>query len=143
MSEPLPFPGYTGDCSDNWAVLQFCRDGVVFQGAPAFENGYAWYKAPCGLRGPCGWLIPDSDYQFDFESQPCGYMYSTVRDGLPQTIGEYFMMRGFNMNLLEAMQEAHDDALRVSLQRADIRDDWLTVWLRECERIRSELCPST
>lgn len=132
------FAGYPGSPSLSLAVLAWCEAKVLSQGFPSFYEGDAWYRTPDGLyRDPVGWLIPDSDYRFEWESTPCNH---TLMTG-PPCIGNYLRGRGFDLDLLVRLQCMHDNELRVDERSLDIRPDWAKRWVTCCQWLRENALP--
>jgi len=87
---------------DNQQVFDFALGKIREQGKPATDNAVScMYRAPNNLRCVAGWLIPDEDYISEMEG-------SQVKD-LVNPARLFFRRNEFDLNLIIAMQEAHDN----------------------------------
>jgi hypothetical protein len=110
-STPAKYMGYQGNPGDNQAVFDFVAGHLLRQRrkseAPKAEGqpfAFCLFRGPGGSMCAGGCLVPDADYAAAWEED------GEIRTNA-NAVSHYFARRGFDLDLLSALQEVHDNAL--------------------------------
>lgn len=107
MSTPNP--------KNNQKVFDFIIKKLAEQGRPAMnDKGVCRYRATDGCRCAVGWLIPNEEYDPEWEDTSVGFSVS----GAPNDTGpsQWLNDKGYDLDLLEEMQAVHDSAARFAVE---------------------------
>lgn len=87
---------------------------IIAQGKPPFDSSTdkCYYRGPNGTKCAAGFLIPDDQYNPDFEGRRISAIFSDV-PALSAEVGYE------SIGLLDSLQVAHDTAARTSNSDAD------------------------
>lgn len=103
------YQGYRGDPADNQAVFRFVAEHLLqqrrkSQALPTEGQGtpLCLFRGPGGLMCAAGCLVPDADYDPEWEDE--GEIGSSENG-----VTSYFSRRGFDLELLVGLQQLHDN----------------------------------
>ena len=114
---------------DKKVTLETCIEAMERQGRPSVdENGACQYRGPNGLRCAAGHLIPDDEYEDWYEGSDAEEVAG---------VAESFF--GHDLDLVEALQHAHDSAARTSGDQLARVEHGLEKWRDGVRSIVSEL----
>lgn len=92
--------------------------GIKAQGEPSEVRHKCFYRGPGALKCAIGQLIPDEEYNPEFDS-------SRWDEGLGGVIKAVSSLQKYDKNFLVAMQRIHDDS-SASCRRSG--DDFISFW---------------
>jgi hypothetical protein len=103
------YEGYQGDPADNQAVFRFVAEHLLqqrrksqAQPSEGERDAFCLFRGPGGRMCAAGCLVPDSDYDPEWEQDgEIGTWSNPVTD--------YFTQRGFDLDLLLELQKIHDN----------------------------------
>jgi hypothetical protein len=103
------YKGYQGDPADNQTVFRFVADHLLRQRRKSQalptkggRTSLCLFRGPGGLMCAAGCLMPDSDYDPEWEDE--GEIGSSENE-----VTSYFARRGFDLELLVGLQQLHDN----------------------------------
>lgn len=98
-------------------TFDFVARALAKQGRPSRGvRGFCMYRGPEGLKCAAGFLIPDADYSSRFENL----------DVTATPVAKVLEAHGYDLDLVKALQEAHDDAGPEDSKRR--QGPWLALW---------------
>ena len=126
----LAYPGYQGNPENNQAVFGFIARHLLRQRAKSSiatagrEETLCVFRGPGGLMCAAGCLVPDADYDPQWEHD--GEIGGPDPFGHYSPSSRYFLGRGFDLQLLSDLQWIHDlaDVKEWPAKLSDAASDW-------------------
>lgn len=113
---------------DRRATLETCIEAMEKQGCPSADDaGVCLYRGPDGIKCAAGHLIPDDEYDPEYEHQGASEV---------SLDGESFF--GHDLHLVEALQNAHDAGTRTFGGGLASNEHWRNAWRESVRSIVRE-----
>ncbi len=96
------------DPKNNQEVFDFVVGKIREQGCKSIGEDFCAYRGPNGLKCAAGWLIPDEEYTPEMEEWG-GIAQDNVKKGYASIAKEYFAAKGYDTDLVIALQRSHDN----------------------------------